>query len=373
MLPAPCLYAPGRMVSGRTTLSKSNKSVCVVLLKTCLLLFVLIQAMRADAYCIVFVHLGEKLPDYISVALAQARIFNKTAPVYLLANQSALLNHDKKIDELNIYCIAVETIPQTTEHKKYLEYTLAKKGITDGFCLYTSERFLVLYDWMLFSGLRDVVHVENDTLLYADINELLPVFKKHYPGIATTFDCDARCVPCFMYIADASAMQKSAQFFVREMAARTPRPDWGIWDINDMQTIAHFKKLYDGTVIAPLPVIMPEYAKQYELINSIGQRPENPEDYSRNIEHFNSLFDAAAIGQFLGGTYAEGKPGFISEACIFNPARLQYGWKIDSEGRRVIYVVFQNKKYRLNNLHVHSKKLAQFASREKPVCLSSTS
>ena len=329
------------------------------LLYPCFIALLLIQSAPILAECLAFVHLGNQLPSYIFLALAQARLFNKATPIYLLANQEALRSNHTKLNKLNIHSVVINQLSRTQEHEEFLQHMQTKKGMRSGFWLYTSERFLVLYDWMQQAHIQEVVHMENDTLLYANISEFLPIFKNHYPNIAAVFDDDDRCIPCFMYIADGSSMQLLAQFFVHEIASKTPQAEW---DINDMQTIARFKKFYGAPTVGSLPIIMPSYITQFGLSNALGNHPARPQDYCNNIEHFNSIFDGAAIGQYLGGTFHGDKPGFINETCIFNPSRLHYEWKVDQEGRKIPYVHFGNERYRLNTLHVHSKKLEQFVS-----------
>jgi len=78
------------------------------------------------------------------------------------------------------------------------------------------------------------------------------------------------------------------------------------------------------------------------------------------------LFDGAAIGQYLGGVdprNQKSKPGFINESCVFNPSRFLFEWIKDDKGREIPYAIFKDCKYRINNLHIHSKNLAKFKSR----------
>ena len=87
--------------------------------------------------------------------------------------------------------------------------------------------------------------------------------------------------------------------------------------------------------------------------------------YTNHFYLFNSLFDAAAFGQYLGGEdprNGHSAPGFINESCIFNPSHFTYTWEEDDQGRLVPYAHYKNEKVRINNLHIHSKNLAPFYS-----------
>jgi hypothetical protein len=84
-----------------------------------------------------------------------------------------------------------------------------------------------------------------------------------------------------------------------------------------------------------------------------------------NYQEFGSIFDAAAIGQFLGGIDPRNgvsKPGFINESCLFNPGLMTFVWERDAYGRLVPYAIYGSTKARINNLHIHSKKLEGFFS-----------
>ena len=45
----------------------------------------------ADDYSIVFVHIGNTLPDYLKTAVGQAKLFNDDASIYVIGNEEALL------------------------------------------------------------------------------------------------------------------------------------------------------------------------------------------------------------------------------------------------------------------------------------------
>jgi hypothetical protein len=112
---------------------------------------------------------------------------------------------------------------------------------------------------------------------------------------------------------------------------------------------------------------MPEYTKNYELISPTGLRGTSPEHFCNHFEKFHSIFDAAAIGQYLGGTdpwHGHSNPGFINESCVFNPTNFKFLWKKDEQGRKIPIIEYQNQQWKINNLHIHSKNLSQFKSNE---------
>jgi hypothetical protein len=301
-------------------------------------------------YSIVYVHLGEKLPPYVSCATHQARLFNESADIIVIANKHAIdANNDELFQNDGVSFISCESLKESAEHTLFKQ----KSKLSHGFWRKCTERFFLLDEFMQQNGLKDVFHLEYDNMLYANLEDLLPVFDK-YPHMAAVFDNDDRCIPSFVYFAHKDAAKGLASY-ISQNAHR---------GLNDMQIIARYKK-ENNDAIGNLPIITPAYLETHELRSSSGHVTTCPDNYSNNFEAFNSIFDAAAIGQFLGGIDPRNgisKPGFINESCLFNPALLTFEWKPDEHERKIPYACFEKAKARINNLHVHSKNLKAFAS-----------
>lgn len=302
-------------------------------------------------YSIVFVHIGNKIPSYADVAMSQARLFNPNARIILLGSREALQRFSLLSDQENIELCPYEDIPKSKLHEAYHNQCVE----ISPFWRYTSERFLYLWDWMRDTGSNHVFHLENDNMLYADLEPLLPHFQREYPGIGATFDNEDRCIPGFVWIADCNAMELLAQYFVKKAPER----------ISDMYVIGSYRKERSAQWIDTLPIIMPSYHDLYPLESPHHHTTHRPKAYSNHAELFQSIFDGAAIGQFLGGIdpiHAHNEPGFINESTLFNPSLLQYQWIQDEKERSVPYAVFQGQFYKIINLHIHSKRLQAFKS-----------
>lgn len=324
------------------------------MLKKCLVFISILFSFQGVAgtessYCLGFVHIGERLPDYLVDAVAQARLFNPNCKIYVMVNEIVKQKLENSFKDMNISLVTIESTPLTSEHiifnEKYVD------NPQQGFWRFTKERFLYLYDLMHFLNIDTLFHLENDNMLYVNLAEILPVFKQHYPSIGLTLENDGQVVAGFMYIASVQAMKKLASFFAE--TADKPR--------NDMQLLAAFRATVEGGS-DNLPIIMPEYTKDHVLISSNKRKGKNPEAYCKHIKQFNSLFDAAGIGLYLGGRIKIGKAGFINPNSIFNPEDLEYVWEADVQDRKVPFVLYKNSKYRMNNLHIHSKELSKFKS-----------
>ncbi len=299
---------------------------------------------------IVFVHLGNHIPEYLFDATAQAHLFNPTLPIIVIAERKAFMH---VTPDPYITCVACEDLRESREHALFKKVSRLDRHGREGFWFKATERFFYIDELMQQYQLHYVFHLEYDNMLYVDLLSLMPVFQR-YEQIAATFDADNRCIPGFIYFAKPNSLCCLVKYMV-DVATR---------GFNDMEVIASFKQAH-ADCIDHLPIIFPEYVQQYELRSTIGLTTRYPERYMRYLPEFDSIFDAAALGQFLGGIDPRNGysvPGFINETCLFNPARLHFDWQVDDQGRKIPYAYMHEKKYRINNLHIHSKNLKAFTS-----------
>lgn len=308
---------------------------------------------QASDYSICFVHIGNKIPPYLETAVTQARLFNKDCSIYVLLNKELRDHYTQTFAGLTITLVELESLPLSPEHELFAQRVF-RDSWRDSFWVVVRERFLYLNDFMLQYDLKNIFHLEYDNMLYVDLQEILPLFIQHPSPIAATFDHDYRAIAGFIYIRDRLSMQKVAKFFADKAAESR----------SDMDLLALFK--YDAQgCIGHLPIIMEDYTVDHPLISPNGDVGKNPVDYFGGSDSIQSIFDAAALGQYLGGLdpiHGDVGPGVINGTCIFNPSLLEYIWEKDASQRRIPYAVYKNKKFRINNLHIHSKRLHNFVS-----------
>lgn len=297
-------------------------------------------------HSLLFVHKGPSLPPHVEVCLFQARLMNPDTPIYFIANQNAIDRFSPDDQNMNIEFVPIESLPRSQEHKRWIS-----NGIRRDWRV-CSERFFFIDEFLRESKLENVFHMEHDNMLYVDLNTLMPIFDRHYPGIAITMDNDEHCVCGFMFIKNSDVAKKLATFF--SYTAHL--------DLSDMQTPVYFRRTYPR-LARSLPIIPQTYAENFDQLKSRdGHIAQSVQTYHNLIHEFNSVFDAAALGQFLCGTHVYLGPGFINERAIFNPAHFKYQWRLDEKNRRIPYLIYKDKEYRINNLHVHSKNLSCYCS-----------
>ncbi len=310
------------------------------------------EAATEKSHSLVFIHIGNAFPKHLKDSIAQARLFNPCCEIFLIGNQSALQGFNEP--SLEIIFIPIESLKPSKWHQMFIEASTA-----EAFWRYTLERFLVLDDFIQQYSLYSVFHIENDVMLYFDLSQHLSTFQTYYANkMATVFDCDERSVPSFVYFDNPTVSELLAEF----IAARAH------WNDTDMHLLSLFKDQNYKIRADHLPILIPSYADDYPLTNIFKQTSKDPKPFYTCLEQFQMLFDAAALGQFLGGIdpiLGPSKPGFLGEASIFLPAFFQFKWELDLQQRWIPYISYAGQTYPIANLHIHCKDLASFSSLRK--------
>lgn len=319
----------------------------------CIAFVMLAHANRLSAN-IIYVYLSETLPEYVFIGLEQARLFNPKSNIFLIANQTAIDQCRSILKQHGIFAVAAENLRPSKYHQQFNTSSTLDTASYGGLWRKSTERFFYIQELIAQYNLKSSIHVEADVMLYFNLSELQHCFDR-YTGIAAVFDCDYRCVPSIIYIPHEKAINHLLDY-ITQNASR------GLFD---MHIIGEYRNTFSSEHVDNLPLIMPEYLQHYPLVNSLGKTTSRASSYLKNIEHFHSIFDAAALGQYLGGispVHGPPQPGFISETCLFNPSHMMYEWRQDAQGRKVPYAICHGTAYRINDLHIHSKQLHLFKS-----------
>ncbi len=201
----------------------------------------------------------------------------------------------------------------------------------DGFWHYCSLRFFYLYAYIQKYKIEHSVHLENDTLLYENLDNLKPFFKSK---VYAPFDHHYRVIPSFIYIPNAEAFKPIIDAYDN--------------NVNDMANLARF----DESVIEPLPI----FPTTNNLVFKLNK------NYNNNI---NCIFDAAAMGQYLGGidkrNWSGDSRGFVNETCLIKYNDFSFYW-VYKNGLYKPFILVENKLIQIINLHIHSKELYKFLS-----------
>jgi hypothetical protein len=302
---------------------------------------------------IVQVHLGKEVPAHLYDQVRQLRLFNPDVPVFLILEAGTLVNN-QLVDELEMTIVRKNSIKTCANHRRFLALKSLDPRYWKIFWRSASERFFLIESFLEACALKSVIHLENDVLLYAKVADLLPILSGNYDGIGLTMDCDWRCIPGFVYIKDELALSGMNEF-VTSIPIRKR--------YNDMRALGAFMNEVGPPACNALPVIPEGYSALHGLGDSEGNKSTHG-CFDRCFNDFGGIFDAAALGQYLGGLPRDGGKdtrGFINETAIVDPRRLGLHWEL-ADGLKTPYGKIDGKSFPVFNLHIHSKNLRPFLS-----------
>ena len=225
-------------------------------------------------------------------------------------------------DNLNVNIIT------TDELDDYNFNSNLDKQFRNGFWHFCSLRLFLLYSHIKKNNLENCIHIENDVMVYENLDNISNKFNKN--TIGATFDCNSRVIPGIIYIPNHELFEPIIKNY-----------DAGI---DDMYNLAKFNE----NIIEPLPIFFDNFYHH---------------KITKHYKKFNCIFDAAAIGQYLGGVDPRNQPGdtrgFINETCLIKYNNYTFFW-IKIDGLYKPYIFYNNNYIPIINLHIHSKNLSNF-------------
>jgi hypothetical protein len=275
---------------------------------------------------IVFVHIGRAvIPSHTFDNIENTRLWNPTNKIVLITDKKDI---KFKIDNFEI--IDTNMLPITQHHLHFQRNTQLDNSFREGFWRATTERVFYLYSWMKKYQISSFLHLENDTLLYSNINEEL----KDYIG----YNSDKKFV--------IATMGSKEEHLINVFAC------------NDVYTFETFCSFLNSTSYGNEMNALWKFQQAHK--DQVSIFPGNPEDEG------DFIMDAAPIGQYLGGpdprnlSKPEGtmSPGFVNQNARFNTSLYKYEWKKESNHLSRLYM--NDKK--VLSLHIHCKVLHPFRS-----------
>ncbi len=308
----------------------------------------------------VLAYLG-KLPMYLQECVRQIRVWNPHTLLYI-AHHTTSYNYSiiSKITQEypNVQSVGIETLTPTVFHQTFdRRFTNLSMN---GFWKYATERFFVVEEVMRMYKLTDVFHLEVDNLIYFDYNLLLPIFQKVSQGtkMLSPSDCETRFIAGVVYIPRVESLS-ILNFYFSEKSQNQA----------EMEVMMNFSREYPD-LLGTFPVIMPSYPGK--LQPQEGRAVIDETRFSRDAESFRGLFDAAALGQFVGGIDKIHNPnntdGFVNPHAAYrwDQPCFKMVWNTDDSKRKYLTIDYSSKEkkeeWRVYSLHIHSKELSRFVS-----------
>ena len=223
--------------------------------------------------------------------------------------------------------------------------------LEDGYWKYTLQRFIFLEAITKELSLTNVIHLENDVTIYEDLNALEDKLYKCYPDSIAINPVDPNhAAGAFNYDHNLERLSFLNDLFIEwlQKGEDQNRKELNIGMVTEMNFLNHFQKIHPDK-IKYLPVL-----------------PEN--HHFENVDIFNSVFDGASWGQYVGGLpeiHGDQELRFFPTAWVGRELlqkKYDLIWKTDNLGRRIPHVLNMEtkKETKINNLHVHCKKFKDF-------------
>lgn len=279
--------------------------------------------------------------DYILTNITQLiRLGHKE--IYLLTH-SEFFHYFQEYND-NIKLIDVNLLEDTYN---FLQTCNTDMNFRGGFWGLTSLRFFYIYAFMIKYQITDVIHLENDVLIYYNCDILNDNLDKNYLYIP--FDSFSRNVASIMYIPNASVFKKVLDRY-------SPYE-------SDMKNFVRIRE--EIAIIQQFPIFCNEDSSEPEVAF-----------VSSGFNKFEYIFDGAAIGQYVGGIDPRNNPdfysvgvspinnedyhiGFVSSDCVIKYDKYGVFWR-EVDGIKTPFTIVGNKEIPIFNLHIHSKKLYKY-------------
>ena len=283
----------------------------------------------------ILIALGD-IPDYLNDCIQQIKKTQKKSKIYLLVNKTSVFKNK------NCKIVNVESLKKSKEHILFIKKSkLAQDSFRNFFWKHSIERFYYLNDFLNKSNLTNVFHIENDVLLFQDLEKILKEIK--FYNFACIRDSINRVIGSLIFIKNKKVSTKIVKISNNYL------------NENDMKILNYLDKKISNSINLPLGETL-DFIKKSKNFKKIKKIP--------------FIFDAAAIGQFIDGPHRKKlltriffnikKFFMINEGFINTETNLKiYNWKIKWKNKKP-YKQENEKLIPIVNLHIHSKNLKKF-------------
>jgi hypothetical protein len=295
---------------------------------------------------VVYAFIG-KLPPYSIDTLHQLRLFFD-GDVYFIVNDydSEYIPILKNTYNVNIirYDMVADSAFNDLINAKHHKFCIIKELTgREKLFIHAFERFYLLSNLMKVYQLTDILFLELDNLIYNDPETWLEQFKQK--DMAYMFDHYNRASSGIAYIKNTEILSMFLDCCTQF-----------IQDSNDFMT-----------EMTTLYYFWEKNRERVQLLPIHWKSEVYPLQTYNNVESYNSIFDALAIGVYLAGvdphhTHGNLIVGYKSTWSLIDYTKYTFKWENDEKGRKIPYVQNGDNWLRINNLHVHSKHLKSVIS-----------
>jgi hypothetical protein len=254
------------------------------------------------------------IPDYAFTSFNQSKKFLSEDPIIIT---------NKDLDEFNEGILSFYNICKISFPSFY----------KDTFWLLTLLRLYIVYLYAKKYNINEFIHLEYDNLIYSNLKELKNLLPSLYFTRVGPFCSSAGFVYCNSIEHFTKFINKLLQLIGK--GEQTVRKFTQYDHLSEMIMI---DLIHDNTkdVIDYLPIL------------PMGKG-------SDNFDRLGVLFDGASYGQYLGGTNNGDSKGWTGRHHYVGAAIQDKNIEVTFD--KIPFIIYNNKRIPILNLHVHSKKL----------------
>lgn len=269
----------------------------------------------------------ENFQEYVLTNIAQLIKLGHTN-IYVITNNHLMQEFESLADMITL--VSVESLDDPFGFSRR---STLNREFRNGFWHHASARLFVLHSFMANYRVQNVIHLENDVLIYHNCDDSLTNALYNKKQVYMPFDTFERNIASIVYIPDS--------FVFGEILSHYD------FTKNDMYNFSEIRK--KTNLINTFPIFVSRNGDNYErkfVTNNWGAFGD-------------FIFDAAAMGQFVGGVdprniYGDTR-GFVNETCVIKyNEEGEIFWR---GGKPWIRLKREGKEIPIFNLHIHSKAL----------------
>ena len=285
------------------------------------------------------------LPPYSVDTVHQTRLFFD-GPIYFIVSDMKSPHVETLQTKYNVTVIPYLEVKDNSFYEEVVNPYRRKFCIIPSLVgremlfIYAFERFFLLYNLMKQRSLTNVLFMELDNLLYDNPVTWLPSMEKK--EMAYMFDNVNRGSSGIAYIQSTAILDLFLQDCRTYITTCTEF-------LSEMTVLYTFGEKYKDRV---------------QLLPVIWQDASLPTQMNDTFPLYNTIFDAASLGIYLGGMDPYHTGGVIVKGLrgkwsYHDYSHYTYKWVKDEVHRLIPYILnpVTNKWFRINNLHIHSKDL----------------
>ena len=276
---------------------------------------------------LIFIWIGNNLPKWAPMALQLSVLHSKTDVILLCSKKIKIYIEGVTIDYIEDFYIH-----PNLEWVKNIERLSPK--YRNGFWIKTTERFLVLRNYVKYRSIKKLFHAELDNLVF-DLSDLSDRLDAQGHGFFCPRDQVDRGIASLIYINDVNTLFELA-FLIHSGDIKFE---------NDMKLLGYLLRTHNNFYSLP----------NERAINQV----EATSWPTLSAEVVGGITDAAAIGQYILGIDPKNagiilRNGYenINIGCNFKKLHFDYDVLL---GRFKITDRTNQNEYNVYNLHIHSK------------------